>query len=74
MLPVGNAGPDQPQPTSRMKHRLLSASLAAGFALAPALHAAEWLAGVSSNGRLVMFASDEPDDVTVLRVRGLPKQ
>jgi len=73
-LSVQSAGVDQPETTSPMKHRLLSAALAATFAAAPSLHAAEWLAGISGNGRLVMFASDAPDEVTVLRVRGLPKQ
>lgn len=35
--------------------------------------AAEWLAGISAQGKLVMFPSDAPDEVSVLRVRGLPK-
>jgi len=33
--------------------------------------AAELLAGVAANGRLVLFASDDPEDVAVVQVRGL---
>ena len=33
--------------------------------------AAELLAGIAANGRLVLFASDDPEDVSVVPVRGL---
>lgn len=38
---------------------------------APQVGAAELLAGVAENGRLVLFASDAPEDVEVIQVRGL---
>jgi hypothetical protein len=33
--------------------------------------AAELLAGIAANGRLVLFASDDPEDASVVQVRGL---
>ena len=36
--------------------------------------AAEVLAGVSANGRLVLFSSDNPRDVAVVKVKGLQRQ
>jgi hypothetical protein len=50
---------------------LAATTLLAG-SLAPAA-AAEWLAGIAANGRLVLFPSDDPSDVTVVKVRGLDK-
>jgi hypothetical protein len=38
--------------------------------LSPAT-AAEWLAGIAANGRLVLFPSDDPEDAAVVQVRGL---
>lgn len=34
----------------------------------------EWLAGVSENGLLVMFPSDDPFDVTKVKIKGLQKK
>jgi hypothetical protein len=34
----------------------------------------EWLAGVSQNGLLVMFPSDDPFDVTKVKIKGLQKK
>jgi hypothetical protein len=36
--------------------------------------AAEVLAGVSANGRLVLFSSDNPRDVAVVKIKGLQRQ
>lgn len=51
----------------------LAASTLFACTLAPAA-AAEWLAGIAGNGKLVMFPSDDPSDVTVLNIKGLQKK
>jgi hypothetical protein len=54
--------------------RILAVSVLAGAAFgvhAPAASAAELLAGIASNGRLVVFSSDDPSDVEVVQVSGL---
>lgn len=60
-----------------MKFRiLLSAFLLAGLranAGSPPT-SPEWLAGVSANGMLVMFPSDDPLDVTKVKIKGLQKK
>lgn len=50
---------------------LLLAGLRAQAGLAPA---PEWLAGVSASGRLVIFPSDDPFDVTKVKIKGLQKK
>ena len=57
-----------------MKPSSLLPALAASALLAGTLvpaTAAEWLAGIAANGRLVVFPSDDPEDVTVMKIRGL---
>jgi hypothetical protein len=71
------SGARTPETKETMKFRILLTALAlAGFradAGAPA-PTAEWLAGVSSNGLLVMFPSDDPFHVTRVKVKGLKKK
>lgn len=43
---------------------MLALTVAQGFA-------AELMAGIAANGRLVLFASDDPEDAAVVQVRGL---
>jgi len=60
-----------------MKFRLLLTALllAAGLRAHAGLPAGpEWLAGVSANGLLVMFPSDDPFDVTKVKIKGLQKK
>ncbi|MEK7950616.1 DUF4394 domain-containing protein [Luteolibacter soli] len=60
-----------------MKFRLLVSALflAAGLRAQAGLPVRpEWLAGVSENGMLVMFASDAPTDVTKVKIKGLQKK
>ncbi|MCW1925510.1 DUF4394 domain-containing protein [Luteolibacter arcticus] len=59
-----------------MKFRILLTALCllgvrahAGLSPAP-----EWLAGVSANGMLVMFPSDDPFDFTKVKIKGLQKK
>jgi hypothetical protein len=66
-----------PLSKENMKFRLLLSALLlatglraqAGLPVAP-----EWLAGVSENGILVMFPSDDPFDVTKVKIKGLQKK
>jgi hypothetical protein len=58
----------------RNTRRILGLSLLAGAALgagATAASAAELLAGIASNGRLVVFSSDDPSEAEVVPVSGL---
>ena len=61
-----------------MKFRILLTALL--LAAGPRAHAGspvpapEWLAGVSHNGLLVMFPSDEPFDVIKVKIKGLQKK
>lgn len=61
-----------------MKFRILLATLLLGAGMR--VHAGspvpgpEWLAGVSQNGLLVMFPSDDPFDVTKVKIKGLQKK
>ncbi len=56
----------------KLKSLLPALAITASIAgtLSPAA-AAEWLAGIAANGRLVLFASDNLEDVTVVQVKGL---
>lgn len=53
---------------------ILTALAAAGLSVISPAYAAEWLAGIAAHDKLVMFPSDDPKDVTVLKIRGLPKR
>jgi hypothetical protein len=55
-------------PSSIARSVTVAACLALGATAAPA---AELLAGVASNGRLVLFASDDPSEAVVVQVHGL---
>lgn len=58
-----------------MKHHLHRMALAITFlAAASPASSAELLAGVSHNGLLVTFASDDPMTVTKVKIKGLQKQ
>jgi hypothetical protein len=59
-----------------MKFRILLTALCLlGLrAHAGSVPAAEWLAGVSANGLLVMFPSDDPTAVTKVKIKGLQKK
>jgi hypothetical protein len=50
---------------------IASLALSTSMALAGPAAAAELLAGVASNGRLVLFSSDDPSEAEVVKVRGL---
>jgi hypothetical protein len=66
--------PPETKNTMKLKSLLPALAITASIAgtLSPAA-AAEWLAGIAANGRLVVFPSDDLDDVTVVQVRGLQK-
>jgi hypothetical protein len=51
----------------------LAASALFAGSIAPAA-AAEWLAGIGGKNKLVMFPSDDPTDVTVVKIKGLQKK
>jgi hypothetical protein len=60
-----------------MKFRILLAVLCLAGLRADAgipVPGPEWLAGVSQNGLLVMFPSDDPFDVTKVKIKGLQKK
>jgi hypothetical protein len=59
-----------------MKIRLLLSilGLSCVSAFAGDAPAAEWLAGISRNGKLVMFTSDDAWNVTTVKLRGLQKK
>jgi hypothetical protein len=50
---------------------IASLALSSSIALAAPAAAAELLAGVASNGRLVFFSSDDPTEAEVVKVHGL---
>ena len=64
--------PLKPKYTMKLTSLLPALAITASIAgtLSPAA-AAEWLAGIAANGRLVLFASDNLEDVTVVQVKGL---
>jgi hypothetical protein len=79
-LPEAGSAASNPNPKENMKFRtlltalFLAAGLRAHAGLPVPPSGPEWLAGVSHNGLLVMFPSDDPFDVTKVKIKGLQKK